>query len=209
MQIHPSDANWKSVYKIMLGSILPRPIGWISTIDSTGSPNLAPFSFFNAVCSNPPHVLFCPTVRGTDAGIKDTLHNVRETGEFVANIVTAGLAEAMNITATEFPSEVNEFEEAGLTQAASVHVRPPRIAESPVNFECTVAHIIDFGRHPGAGSVVIGRVEHIHIADEVLFGGDKIDVSVLQPIGRLAGPYYCRVTELFKMERLPSKIASQ
>ena len=100
MQLRPDEGNWRTVYKLMIGAIVPRPIGWISTVDSSGRPNLAPFSFFNAVCSNPAHLLFCPSVRSTDLGQKDTLHNVRATGEFVVNIVTEDLAEAMNTTAT-------------------------------------------------------------------------------------------------------------
>lgn len=208
MQIRPDESNWRTVYKLMVGAIIPRPIGWVSTVDRSGKPNLAPFSFFNAVCSNPAHVLFCSSVRSTDLGQKDTLHNVRATGEFVVNIVTEDLAEAMNVTATEFPREINEFEEANLTPARSEHVRPPRVAESPVSFECTVAQIIEIGDQPGAGSIVVGKVVHIHVADEIMYGGDKIDVQKLQPIGRLSGASYCRVTDLFQMERPPSKIPS-
>jgi flavin reductase (DIM6/NTAB) family NADH-FMN oxidoreductase RutF len=207
MQIHPDENNWKSVNKIMIGAILPRPIGWISTIDQAGKPNLAPFSFFNAVCSNPPHILFCSSIRSTDVGVKDTLRNVRETGEFVANVVTAELAEAMNITSTEFPAEVNEFEEVNLTAVPSEHVRAPRVAESPVNFECTVAQIIDISDQPGGGSIVVGRIVHIHVDDEVIFGGDKIDLQKLQPVGRLAGPSYCHVTDVFEMVRPQSQLS--
>ena len=209
MQIHPDESNWRTVYKLMIGAIVPRPIGWVSTVDRSGKPNLAPFSFFNAVCSNPAHLLFCSSVRSTDLGQKDTLHNVRATWEFVVNIVTEDLAEAMNVTATEFPREVNEFNAANLTSARSEHVRPPRVAESPVSFECTVAQIIEIGDQPGAGSIVVGKVVHIHVADEIMYGGDKIDVQKLQPIGRLSGASYCRVTDLFQMERPPSKIPSQ
>lgn len=206
MDIRPDAENRRTIYKIMIGSILPRPIGWISTISSEGRPNLAPFSFFNAICSNPAHVLFCSGVRATDNGQKDTLINVRATGEFVVNIVTEELAESMNITATEFPSHVNEFEQAGLTAVPSEFVRPPRVGESPVNFECTLERIIEFGSEPGGGSVVIGRVVNIHVADGVLIENDKIDLHALKPIGRLAGTAYCRVTDLFDMTRPPSQL---
>ena len=206
MQLRPDESNWKTVYKLMIGAIVPRPIGWVSTVDLSGKPNLAPFSFFNAVCSNPAHVLFCPTVRSTDLGQKDTLHNIRATGEFVVNIVTEVLAEAMNKTATEFPREINEFETAGLTPVPSDTVRPPRVGESPVNFECKVAQIIEIGDQPGGGNIVIGRVLKIHIADDIVFGGDKIDPLKLQPIGRMAGASYCRVSDLFDMVREPSQI---
>jgi flavin reductase (DIM6/NTAB) family NADH-FMN oxidoreductase RutF len=206
MEIDPLSLPWKSVYKILIGSVVPRPIGWISSIDPGGRPNLAPFSFFNVVGANPPHVLFCPMIRGTDQKPKDTLRNVRSTGEFVVNIVTEGLAEAMNLSSTELPAEVNEFEISGLTPQPSAAVSPPRVAESPVHFECKVATIFDFGDQPGSGSVVIGRVVHIHVCDDLLIGPDKIDLEKLKPIGRLAGSGYCRVTDLFQMIRPATQI---
>ncbi len=191
-----------SMYKLLVGSIVPRPIGWISTISPDGVHNLAPFSFFNVASANPPHVLFCPMVRGTDGGRKDTLHNVRDTGEFVVNIVTQSIAEAMNLTATEFPADVDEFVVSGLTVAPSQTVKAPRVAESPIHFECRVAHMIDLG----GGHVVIGRVLHVHVDDRVLIGEDKIDVHALQPIGKLAGNAYTRVTDLFDLIRPPSQL---
>ncbi len=207
MEFDIATLEWRTAYKLLTGSILPRPIGWISSLDEQGRRNLAPFSFFNAVCSNPPHVLFCPSIRGTDGGYKDTLNNVRATGEFVANIVTEALAEAMNLTSTELPPEVDEFELAGLTPVPAVTIEAPRVAESPIHFECRVAQIIELGRELGGGSLVLGRVLHIHVADDVLFDGDKIDLAKLKPIGRLAGASYCRVTDLFDMPRPPSQLA--
>jgi len=209
MEIAPENLPWQSVYNIFVGSVVPRPIGWISTVDPAGRPNLAPFSFFNAVCPNPPHVLFCPNVRITDRQTKDSLHNVRETGEFVVNIVTEDLAEAMNLTSAELPVEVNEFEFGGLSVSPSKAVRPPRVAVSPIHYECKVSHIFDLGDQPGAGSVVIGRVIHIHVDESVLFGGDKIDLAKLKPIGRLGGNGYCKVRNLFKMVRPPSQIKAE
>ena len=209
MEITPSSLPWQSIYKLMIGSIVPRPIGWISTVDEAGRPNLAPFSFFNAAGANPPHVLFCPMVRNSDGQRKDTMHNVRATGEFVVNILGEALAAQMNITSTEFPADVDEFKAAGLTAAPSLTVRPPRVAESPMHYECQVAQIIDLGHEPGAGSIVIGRVLHIHVADELLVGGDKIDIAALQPIGRLAGNGYCRVAPaMFDLARPASPSAS-
>ena len=206
MEITPETMPWQSIYKLMIGSIVPRPIGWISTVDEAGRPNLAPFSFFTAAGANPPHVLFAPMIRDTDGQTKDTVHNARTTGEFVVNIVGEPLAGRMNITATEFPAEVNEFEAAGLTAVPSLTVRPPRVAESLVHYECQVAQIVDLGNQPGAGSIVIGRVLHIHVDDSLLIGSDKIDLAKLQPIGRLAGSGYCRVTDLFDLPRPPSQI---
>ena len=206
MDVSVTEIPWQTLYKIMIGTILPRPIGWISSVDAQGKFNLAPFSFFNAICANPPHLLFSPTIRSTDKKEKDTLRNVRETGEFVVNIVTEELAEAMNITATEFPEEINEFLFAELQTTPSRLVSPPRVAASPVHFECKLAQIVDFGDQPGGGSLVIGRIVHLHVDEAVLYGGDKIDLSRLKPIGRLAGNSYCRVTDLFELVRPPSQI---
>lgn len=204
----PDALPWRSLYKIMIGSVVPRPIGWVSTINTEGWHNLAPFSFFNVICPNPPHLLFCPMVRSTDHQSKDTLNNVRATGEFVINIVSEPLAEAMNITSTELPAEVDEFEAAGLTAAPSVVVKPPRVGESLIHYECKLAQVLDFGEpnEPGGGSVVIGRIVHVHADDSVLFDDVKIDLNRLQPVGRLAGYDYCRVTDLFQMVRPPSQI---
>lgn len=206
MDVPVTEIPWQSLYKIMIGSILPRPIGWISTVDKEGNFNLAPFSFFNAICANPPHLLFSPMIRSTDGNEKDTLRNVRDTGEFVVNIVTEDLAEAMNLTATEFPEKVNEFTIAELETSPSSAVRAPRVAESPLHFECKLAQILEFGDQPGGGSLVIGRIVHLHVDESVLFGGDKIDLARLRPIGRLAGNYYCRVTDLFELIRPPSQV---
>jgi flavin reductase (DIM6/NTAB) family NADH-FMN oxidoreductase RutF len=206
MEIDPSTLPWQSIYKILIGSIVPRPIGWISSVNIHGQANLAPFSFFNAVCPNPPTVLFCPNIRGVDRAAKDTLNNVRSVGEFVVNIVTERLAEAMNLSSTEFPPEVDEFASAGLTPAPAVKVRPPRVAESPIHYECQVTQIVDIGGLPGGGSVVIGQVLHLHIEESLLIGSDKIDLLALKPIGRLAGASYCRVTDLFEMLRPPSQL---
>lgn len=206
MEFNPQELAWQSIYKLMIGSIVPRPIGWISTVDLDGRPNLAPFSFFNAVCPNPPHVVFCPMIRGTDSAHKDTLRNLQATGEFVVNIVTEELSEAMNLTSTELPASINEFVLTGLVAEPSVRVRPPRVAASPVHYECQVAHILEFGDHPGSGAAVIGQVLHLHVSDSVLIGEDKIDLARLKPIGRLAGSAYCRVTDVFELTRPASQL---
>lgn len=201
MEINPGDLPHQSVYKLLTGAILPRPIGWVSTVDADGRPNLAPFSFFNAVCSNPPTVVFCPMIRSLDGKTKDTLNNVRATNEFVVNIVSEDLAEAMNLSSVEAPPDVNEFEFARVTAGPSVTVRPPRVKESRVHFECRVRQIVEIGSEPGGGCLVIGEVLHIHVDDTVLTGGDKILLAALNPIGRLAGGGYVRVTDVFELER--------
>lgn len=201
MELDPSTLSHQSIYKILTGSILPRPIGWISSIDLDERPNLAPFSFFNVVCSNPPTLLFCPMIRGVDSSPKDTLNNVRQTGEFVVNIVTEDLLKAMNDTSIEAPSEFNEFEFAGLTLSPSVTVRPPRVLESPIHFECKVNQILDINNAPGGGSIVIGTITHIHAEERVMLGTDKINLTALQPIGRLMGAAYCRVEQVVELDR--------
>jgi len=190
-----------------MGSVIPRPIAWISTLNAAGVPNLAPYSFFNIVCQNPPTILFCPGVRGTDGNLKDSYVNVKENKEFVVNIVSEELAESMNKTATELPTEVDEFEFAGLTAAASTLISAPRVAESPVSFECQVSQIIDVGDGKlGSGWVVLGEVIHIHVADEVLLPNFRIDLDKLNPIGRLSGPSYARTTDRFELRREASQV---
>jgi flavin reductase (DIM6/NTAB) family NADH-FMN oxidoreductase RutF len=206
MELNPTTVPWKIINKLMSGSILPRPIGWISTVSANGQPNLAPYSFFNMVCANPPTVVFCPMIRSTDAKPKDTLNNIKVNSEFVINVVTEKLAEAMNISSMETLPDVNEFELAGLTPAASVVVKAPRVAESPIHLECRVRDIIEISTQPGGGYVVTGTVVHMHVDDKVLLGPDKIDIRALKPIGRLAGGDYVRMKDLFNMERPKSQI---
>jgi flavin reductase (DIM6/NTAB) family NADH-FMN oxidoreductase RutF len=206
MEATPEALSRQSIYKILIGSVVPRPIGWISTVNEDGQPNLAPFSFFTVVCPKPPTVLFCPMIRGTDGNTKDTLNNVKATGEFVVNIVTEELASAMIASSVEIASHVNEFELTGLETAPSVVVRPPRVAKSPIHFECKLTQIVEIGNNPGGGSVVIGEIIHLHVDERVLLGEDKIDLAALKPIGRLAGSAYARVTDLFEIERPKSQI---
>ncbi len=206
METSPEALPHSSVYKLLTGAIVPRPIGWISTLDLDGRPNLAPFSFFNVVCSKPATVVFCPLVRGSDGGLKDTLRNAHATGEFVVNIVTEDLAAAMNRSSVEAPPGFDEFAFAGVNPTPSAAVRPPRVAESPIHFECRVRQIVEISDQPGGGSLVIGTVVHIHVDERVLLGSDKIDLAALKPIGRLAGGGYTRVTDLFEMERPKSTI---
>jgi flavin reductase (DIM6/NTAB) family NADH-FMN oxidoreductase RutF len=206
MEVAPEALSRQSIYKILIGSVVPRPIGWISTVDEAGHPNLAPFSFFNVVCARPPTVLFCPLIRSTDGEQKDTLNNVKATGEFVVNIVTEELTPAMIASSVEIASEVNEFELTGLETASSVVVRPPRVAQSPIHFECKLTQIVEIGNNRGGGSVVIGEIVHLHLDERVLLGEDKIDLTALKPVGRLAGSAYIRVTDLFEIERPKSQI---
>jgi len=206
MIVSPSDIPHSELYSILLNSVAPRPIAWVSTISAAGQPNLAPFSFFNAVCVDPPLLAFAPGLRrpkqpeGSRGEAKDTLRNIRETKEFVVNIVTYDLAEAMNITSGEYDAPVNEFELAKLTPQAPQVVKPSRVAESPVSFECKLHQIIDFSTAPTSGSLVIGEIVSIQINDAHLKDG-KLDRNSLDLIGRMGGLQYTRTTQRFEMVR--------
>ena len=201
MLIDPKTLSPRKMYRLLIDVITPRPIAWVGTVSGQGIPNLAPFSFFNVVCSKPPTVVFCPLVRGTDGKLKDTLNNVRATGEFVVNIVTEELLESMNLSSIEAPPEFDEFAFAHVTPTPSERVRPPRVKESPVHFECRVRQIVDVSLEPGGGSLVIGEVVHIHVEERVLMGNDKINLAALKPVGRLAGGGYVRITDIIEIER--------
>lgn len=190
MIIDPKKATASECYKLMVGSIVPRPIALVSTMSPSGIRNLAPFSYFTAVCSKPATLCFCPGRRTPSGERKDTLGNIEATKEFVVNIVTVDMASQMNETATEFPPEVDEFEVAGLTPAPCNIVAPARVGESPINMECKLHDVIHIGE-PGAGggAIVIGEIVLFHIADE-LYENGWIDIDNLNPLGRLAGGDY-------------------
>lgn len=200
MIVDPSQMDWKNAYKLMIGSIVPRPIAFVSTLSVDGVLNLAPFSFFTVVSARPMTVCFCP-MRRNDGGKKDTLRNVEETGEFVVNVVSESYAHEMNITSADFPPEVNEFERAGLTPAPSQSIRTPRLAESLVSYECKLLQVVHVGEaQPGGGSLILGTVQRLYVAEQVIEGG-RIKLDILQPIGRMAGDHYVRCTDLFAMKR--------
>ncbi|MBI1805703.1 MAG: flavin reductase family protein [Ignavibacteria bacterium] len=183
----------------MIGSIVPRPIAFVSTVSRDGIRNLAPFSFFNGVCSNPPIVLFSTVIR-KDGGHKDTLNNVEATKEFVINIVSEDFGEEMNICSFDFPPDVDEFKESGLTPIPSDLVKAPRVQESRIQMECKLVQIIHFGQGPGGGSTVFGEVVRFHIQDQLL-DNFKIDPDKLQAIGRMGGPTYTRTMDRFDLVR--------
>jgi len=203
--INPADLERSQVYKLITGSIIPRPIAWVSTVSEAGVPNLAPYSYFSAIGANPPLVLFCPGTRSVDGLRKDTYYNVKATGEFVVNFVNGATAAAMNITATEVAADVDEFQRAGLTPIASETINVPRVAESPIQFECKVYQIVDAGE----GSVVIGEILRMHFADDIFQEGNYIDVEAYDPIARLAGPNYAHLGKFFSLQRPPSEITKK
>ncbi|HEY9713159.1 MAG TPA: flavin reductase family protein [Chroococcales cyanobacterium] len=209
MLILSSETSQPLLYKIMIGSVLPRPIAWVSSINREGKTNLAPFSFFNAVGSNPPMICFSPgygemeeTAIGPRVKPKDTLKNITEVGEFVVNIVSRPLAEKMNQTSADYPAGLSEFDAAGVTAAPSHLVAAPRVAESLINMECKLFQIVRLGDKIGSGSLIIGEVVCFHLDDRVYKDG-QIDPDVLQPIGRMAGALYSTVCDRFEMRRPP------
>jgi flavin reductase (DIM6/NTAB) family NADH-FMN oxidoreductase RutF len=184
----------------MIGSIVPRPIALVSTISEDGIRNLAPFSFFTGISSKPALICFCPGPRPAGGPRKDTLRNISMTREFVVNIVSEEIGSAMNVTSGEYPPEVDEFEVARLTAIPSDLVKPPRVAESPVNMECLLYLTIEFSEEPGGGNLVIGEVIRMHVADDVV-NNFKIDPDKLGAIGRMGGMSYTRTRDRFDMIR--------
>ncbi len=201
IDIDPESIGHQERYKLLIGSVLPRPIAFVSTLSPEGIPNLAPFSFFMGVCANPLTICFAPMRRGSDGKKKDTLVNIEATGEFVVHVVNESIVTQMNQTAAEYPADVDEFEAAGLTPIPSVKVKPYRVKESPVHMECVLHQVVHLGEEVGSGSLVIGRVVYLHMASEVYEDG-KIITSKLKPVARLAGSSYSKVTDSFDLPRL-------
>lgn len=198
MQIDPQTAPQQSIYKLLIGCVVPRPIAWVSSLSDDGIPNLAPFSFFMAVCNDPPTLAFSS---GRRAGAKkDTVRNIEHTQDFVVNLVDDALAEQMNLTSGEYPPEVDEFACTGLTAAPGVKVRAPRVAEAPINLECRVVQILPVGHGPH--NLVLGEIVQFHIRDDLYNPTTgRIDMYTLHPVGRLAGELYTHVHDIFEMKR--------
>jgi flavin reductase (DIM6/NTAB) family NADH-FMN oxidoreductase RutF len=200
MDFNPQEIDQKAIYKLLTGIVIPRPIGWISTMCENGIANLAPFSFFNAVGDDPPHVMFSASASGK--ANKDTLNNVLRTKEFVVNMVTEELTERMNMTAHPVPSHESEFEFAGVTPITSLIVKPPRVKESPVALECQLVHhyTLEDNKH-GGSTILIGRIVMFHVDDNILLDDYKIDIAAYKPVSRLAGHHYSKLGELFSIKR--------
>ena len=200
MQFNTKETDEKLLYKLLTGTIIPRPIGWISTVDENGISNLAPFSYFNMVSSDPPCVMF--STRRDNNKNKDTLNNVLQNGEFVVNLVTLDIVEQMNITSASVEASIDEFELANLTTIDSVSVKPKRVKESLVHLECEKIHehFIDNDSNGGA-CVVIGKIKTIHIDDSILLENNYIDLNKYEPVARLAGSNYGTLGEIFSIKR--------
>lgn len=193
--LRPRDA-----YAWMISTILPRPIAWVSTISAEGKTNLAPFSFFQGVTSNPPTLMFVP-VNTRDGTRKDTVRNIEQVPEFVVNLVSFELAEQMNATSAMLPYGESEIEIFGIASHPSERVRPPRVAAAPVAFECTLDRFVRIGDGPLAANVVFGRIQLAHVADAILGNNGKPDPTKLDLIGRMGGETFTRTRERFDLER--------
>ena len=192
MKFDPSEISFTEVHKLMIGSIVPRPIAFVSTLSKNGKNNIAPFSYFNGVCSRPPTIMFAPARRGWDGKEKDTLINIRDNNQFVINIVSESFAEQMVMCSTDFDSDVDEFEISGLNPVRSNKVSPPRLLESKISYECELNQIVEIGKgDAGSGFIVIGTIVLFHIDDDVYDNG-HILLDRLEPLGRLAGNQYTR-----------------
>lgn len=195
----PSMAHGDA-YKLIIGTVLPRPIAFVSTRSPEGVDNLAPFSFFTVVASNPLTIAFCPMRRGPEALKKDTLVNLEATGEFVVNVVDESFVGPMNQCSADFEPDESEWVACGLTAIASELVAPPRVAESPIQLECKLRQVVEVGDGPGAGAVVLGEVIRMHVRDD-LYQNGRILTEKWSPIGRMAGATYVRCHDTFELAR--------
>lgn len=202
MRLDPTGFDEQRIYQLMVSSILPRPIAWVSSVDAEGRTNLAPFSYFTGVCCKPMTVLFCPVVGTPERPKKDTLLNIEAVPEFVVNVAQEHTISAVNTTAAPFTTEESEFDHAGVTPAPSSQVRPPRVEEASIAFECEVREIIEVSDRPGGGWVVLGTVLCVHVQDGMLDEEAlKVDRDALAPVARLGGPDYLRSSDVFSLER--------
>lgn len=192
MTIDPATLTPRETYAYLSGAVAPRPICFASTVDAEGKVNLSPFSFFNVVSGDPPMLAFAPLLSGRDGSSKDTLNNVRAVPEVTINVVHNAIVEQMSLTSTAYPSGVNEFEKAALTQVQSEVIKPPRVAESPVSFECVVDRIITLGEGPMGGNLIIARVVRIHVSDDYLDEDGTLNIRSLDLVGRMGGADYIR-----------------
>jgi flavin reductase (DIM6/NTAB) family NADH-FMN oxidoreductase RutF len=195
LTINTSDISPLELQGYLQSAIAPRPICLASTIDKEGQVNLSPFSYFNLFSMNPPICIFSPSRRVRDNTTKHTLENLKEVPECVINIVNYAMVQQVSLSSCEYPKDINEFTKAGFTQIPSDLVAPPRVAESPIQLECTVAQIIALGEKAGAGNLVLAEIKKIHIAESVLNANNKIDQAKLDLVARLGGDWYARINE--------------
>lgn len=202
LHLDPKQLSTPELHGYLLSSVAPRPICFASTVDTSGAVNLAPYSFFNVFSANPPVMIFSPARRVRGNTTKHTLENILETKEVVINIVSFDMVQQMSLASTEYPKEVNEFEKAGFTEIASEKIRPPRVAEAPVQFECRVNEVIALGDQGGAGNLVIAEVVYLHINDRILDKDGTIDPLKIDTVARMGGNWYSRAKAgIFEVEK--------
>ena len=200
MQFDIQNTESSALYKLLTGTVIPRPIAWVATIDENGIDNLAPFSFFNIVSEDPPHLMFS-TVR-TGNKNKDTLNNILANQQFVVNLVTQDVVEKMNTTSQSVAPNINEFELANVTPIESIYIKPKRVKESLVQFECEMVHHYFIEKHQNGGAcIIIGKIITMHIDDSILMENHKINLEKYQPVARLAGSNYSKLGEIFSIKR--------
>jgi flavin reductase (DIM6/NTAB) family NADH-FMN oxidoreductase RutF len=198
MEIDPLETSVKEIYQTMTQAIAPRPIAWVSTVSPSGVTNLAPYSYFNGVCSKPA-VLSFSAVNKPDGSAKDTVRNIRANEQFVVNVVPFELARAMVDTSAEIPYGESEIDSLGLKTKESVRVAPPRIVGTPFQLECSLFQIVEVGEGATAASLVLGKIELIHVDESMLDADGKIDANVVDAVGRLGGREYCRTQDRFSL----------
>ena len=208
LTLSTEELSTQALQQYLQYAIAPRPICFASTIDLKGNVNLSPFSFFNLFSMNPPVCIFSPSRRVRDNTTKHTLENILEVPECVINIVNYDMVQQMSLSSCDFPKDTNEFIKAGFTPLTSELVRPPRVAESPIQFECIIQEVIKLGDNAGAGNLVLALIKKIHIKEEVLDANKNIDQAKLDLVARLGGDWYARITEdnLFKVEKPNTKL---
>lgn len=201
--INPKEIEIPKLHRYLLGSVGPRPIAFASTIDSKGNINLAPFSFFNVFSANPPIMIFSPARSGRTNESKDTYNNVKEVPEVVINVVTHEMVHQMSLASSPYGSDVSEFEKAGFTSLASDMITPPRVKESPVQFECKVNEVIELGDQGGAGNLIICEVLRIHVEERLLDENEMIDQHKIDLVSRMGGNWYCRADKnsMFEIQK--------
>lgn len=195
ISFEPKDLSVGRLHGYLLGAVTPRPIAFASTVDNSGNVNLSPFSFFNVFSANPPILIFSPARRGRDNTTKHTYENVLEVKEVVINIVNYDMVQQMSLSSTEYPKGINEFIKAGLTAIPSEKIKPPRVAESPVQFECRVNDIVQLGQEGGAGNLVICEVLKIHLDEAILDENQTIDQHKIDTVARMGGNWYTRANK--------------
>jgi flavin reductase (DIM6/NTAB) family NADH-FMN oxidoreductase RutF len=192
-RIDPKEVKTRDLHQYLLGSVAPRPIAFVSTLDENGIANLAPYSFFNCFSSNPPILVFSSNRRVVDNTTKDTLRNIKITGEAVINVVNYDIVRQMAVASIQFPTGISEFKKSGLTPIESEMVKAPRVKESPAQMECKVKEVITLGEHGGAGHLIICEMVLMHINENVL-DGDRINPHKMDLMGRMGRAYYCRAS---------------